>query len=262
MDLGMGGRTYVVTGGSAGVGLEVVSMLLGEGAAVATCSRHHERLDAATAELAAAAGDRLLRQVCDVRSSEATKKFIAATAERFGGIDGLVNNAGQSRMKPFAETTWEDWQDELDAKFASVLNPLMASLEHLRRSDAAAVVNVNAILARQPETRLVTTSAARAGVLNLSRSLATELAASGIRVNSVCLGLIDTGQWRRRYDAAAPENSFESWSAELAADRGVVLGRLGTPAEVAYVITMLLSPRASFVTGSTVDVGGGVGRYV
>lgn len=262
MDLGLSGRTYVVTGGSSGVGLEVVSMLLAEGACVAACGRDQQRLDAATAELAGAAGERLLAYECDVRSSDATEQFIAATVDRFGGIDGLVNNAGQSRIKPFAETTWADWRDELDLKFAGVLNPLTASLDYLRGSDAAAVVNVNAILARQPETNLVATSAARAGVLNLSKNLANELAADGIRVNSVCLGPIDTGQWRRRYEEASPDLSFEAWGAELAADRGVALGRLGTAAEVAYVITMLLSPLASYVTGSSLDVGGGVARYV
>jgi len=99
-------------------------------------------------------------------------------------------------------------------------------------------------------------------VLNLSKSLAAELAPDGIRVNSVNLGLIDTGQWRRRFEAEGANGSYEQWAAELAADRGVPLGRLGTAAEVAFVIVMLLSPLASFVTGTTVDVAGGVGRYV
>ncbi|MBA3311378.1 MAG: SDR family oxidoreductase [Nocardioidaceae bacterium] len=262
MDLGLSGRTYVVTGGSSGIGKALVAMLVDEGACVATCARNVDRLAAETARIAETAADRLLTLGCDVRSGEDTEEFIAAVAERFGGIDGLVSNAGESRMKPFADTTWEDWHDELELKFASVLNPLTAALAHLRRSDAAAVVNVNAILARQPETRLVATSAARAGVLNLSKNLATELAADGIRVNSVCLGLIDSGQWRRRYEAAGPAGSFEAWSAAVAADRGVPLGRFGTPIEVAYVITSLLSPLASFVTGSSLDVGGGVGRCV
>lgn len=107
-------------------------------------------------------------------------------------------------MVPRGEATLDDWRDELDLKFSSVLNTVEAALPLLRKSDAAAIVNISAVLARQPEPRLVTTSAARAGLLNLSKSLSLELAADGIRVNSVSLGLVDTGQWRRRYENPAP----------------------------------------------------------
>ncbi len=118
------------------------------------------------------------------------------------------------------------------------------------------------MLAKQPEPRLVTTSAARAGLLNLTKSMASEYAADGIRVNSVCLGLIDTGQWRRRYEAAGTGQSFAEWEREIAADRGIVLGRFGTADEVAAMVLTLLSPRASYVTGASLDVCGGVSRYV
>jgi NAD(P)-dependent dehydrogenase (short-subunit alcohol dehydrogenase family) len=165
-------------------------------------------------------------------------------------------------MKPLDETTAEDWRDELELKFSGVLNPLAAARSYLRASDAAAIVNVNAVLAKQPETRLITTSAARAGILNLSKSLATELAKDGIRVNSVCLGLIDTGQWTRRHAATAGDLGYEEWQAQLAADRGIALGRLGRAEEVAYAIVSLLSPRASYITGTSIDVCGGVGRGI
>ncbi len=128
----------------------------------------------------------------------------------------------------------------------------------------AAIVNINAVLARQPEPALVATSAARAGLLNLSRSLATELAP--VRVNSVLLGLIDSGQWTRRYEAAvaggATHQSYDEWAAALADDRGIVLGRLGRSEEVADMVTVLLSPTSSYVTGATLEVSGGVHRHV
>ncbi|KPC68957.1 SDR family oxidoreductase [Streptomyces albus] len=261
MDLGLADRTVLVTGGSSGVGLATVRALLDEGARVATCSRDADRLARAAARLDAGP-DRLLTGVCDVRDAHAVREFTTRAAAHFGGLDGLVNNAGQSRMKRLAETTAEDWRDELELKFAGVLNPLHAALGPLRASDAAAVVNVNAVLAKQPEPRLITTSAARAGILNLSKSLATELAGDGIRVNSVCLGLIDTGQWTRRHAAAGSGMPYEEWQAELAADRGIALGRLGRAEEVAYAIVTLLSPRASYITGTGIDVCGGVGRGV
>ncbi|MCX5534594.1 SDR family oxidoreductase [Streptomyces sp. NBC_00006] len=257
MDLGLADRTYVVTGGSSGVGLATVRALLDEGANVATCGRDADRLKKLGTH------ERLFTATCDVRDADAVRGFVAASAQAFDGrIDGLVNNAGQSRMKRLDDTTEDDWRDELELKFAGVLNPLQAAREYLRTSDTASVVNVNAVLAKQPEPRLITTSAARAGILNLSKSLSQELASDGIRVNSVCLGLIDTGQWTRRHAAADSGMSYEDWQAELAADRGVSLGRLGRAEEVAYAIVALLSPRASYITGTAIDVCGGVGRGI
>ncbi|MEU6769662.1 SDR family oxidoreductase [Streptomyces sp. NPDC046853] len=260
MDLGLSDRTVLVTGGSSGVGLATVRALLDEGARVATCGRDADRLAKAAAGLGG--GDRLLTGVCDVRDADAVREFTERAAGTFGSLDGLVNNAGQSRMKGLDDSTADDWRDELELKFAGVLHPLHAARPHLAASDAASVVNVNAVLAKQPEPRLITTSAARAGILNLSKSLATELAADGIRVNSVCLGLIDTGQWTRRHAAAASGLGYEEWQAELAADRGIALGRLGRAEEVAYAIVTLLSPRASYTTGTSIDVCGGVGRGI
>ncbi|MFD4137646.1 SDR family oxidoreductase [Streptomyces sp. NPDC058572] len=259
MDLGLADRTIVVTGGSSGVGLATVGALIDEGARVAACGRDADRLAKAAAVIGS---DRLLTGVCDVRDAHAVRGFTDRVAAEFGGIDGLVNNAGRSRMKRLDETTAEDWRDELELKFCGVLNPLHAARPHLRASDAASVVNVNAVLAKQPETRLITTGAARAGILNLSKSLSAELAPEGIRVNSVCLGLIDTGQWSRRHAAAGSATTYEEWQAELAADRGIALGRLGRAEEVAYAIVSLLSPRASYITGTAIDVCGGVGRSI
>ncbi|MFJ9408684.1 SDR family oxidoreductase [Streptomyces sp. NPDC101393] len=261
MDLGLADRTVLVTGGSSGVGLATVRALLDEGARVATCARTPDRLAAAAADLGAG-DDRLLTGACDVRDSTAVTGFVRRAADHFGGLDGLVNNAGQSRMKRLADTTADDWRDELELKFAGVLNPLHAALPLLRAASAPSVVNINAVLARQPEPRLITTSAARAGILNLSKSLSHELAADGIRVNSVCLGLIDTGQWTRRHAASGTTEPYDSWQAALAADRGIALGRLGRADEVAYAVLALLSPRASYITGTAVDVCGGVGRAI
>ena len=263
MDLGLSGRSILVTGGSSGVGLATVRMLLAEGAKVATCGRRPDALARALDGLTGRHGEeQLFHAPCDVRDAEAVRAFVDTVAERLGGLDGLVNNAGASRIKRLHETTAEDWRDELELKFAGVLNPTLAALPHLRKSDAASVVNINAVLAKQPETHLITTSAARAGILNLSASLAQELAADGVRVNSVCLGLIDTGQWTRRYEAADAGIDYATWQAEFAAARGISLGRFGTADEVAYFVTTLLSPRASYVTGSTRDVAGGVQRGI
>lgn len=263
MDLGLFGRSILVTGGSSGVGLATVRMLLAEGAKVATCGRRPEALAEALDGLTRRYGrDHVFHAPCDVRDPDAVRALVDTAAQRLGGLDGLVNNAGASRMKRLHETTAEDWRDELELKFSGVLAPTLAALPHLRKSNAAAIVNINAVLAKQPEPHLITTSAARAGILNLSASLAQELAADGIRVNSVCLGLVDTGQWTRRHQASSTDLDYDAWQAGFAADRGIALGRFGTADEVAYAITTLLSPRASYITGTTLDVAGGVHRGI
>ena len=260
MDLCLAGRAYLVTGASSGVGLATARLLLAEGAHVAACARDGARLASALAELPRAHGAQVHAAACDVLDRESVAAFVDHSAKQFGRLDGIVNNAGRSLMARVAETSTEQWAQELRLKIDSVLHTVDAAAAHLRDSDAPAIVNINAILARQPEPRLGATSAARAALLNLSKTLAHDLAP--VRVNSVLLGLIDTGQWRRRYDAAATGQTYEQWSAALAAERGVALGRLGEAEEVAYAIVALLSPRASYITGSSIDVGGGVARYV
>ena len=259
MDLELTERVVLITGGSSGIGLAAAQVLLAEGARVGICGRDANRLEQAAHDLGH--HDQLLSHQGDVLSADDMAQFVAAVADRWGGVDGLVNNAGQSRMSTYATTSDDEWREELNLKFFGLLNPTRAAESALRESSVGTVVNINAVLSRQPEGRLVATSAARAGALNLTKSLSVELAPD-VRVNSVLLGLIDTGQWRRRYDTAETDQTYEEWSAELAADRGIVLGRLGRADEVAPVIATLLSPRAGYVTGTTIEVAGGVSRGV
>lgn len=261
MDLKLAGRTVIVTGASSGVGLATARSLLAEGAQVAACARDLDRLKAAFAALDVPA-DRFQLTACDVTDRGAVEDFVDSVVGHFGGVDGLVCNAGRSLMAHLFDTEDEQIRRELDLKIFGALNLVRAARKPLAASDGGAVVNTNAILSRQPESKLAATSAARAALLNLTHSMAEELAPDGTRVNSVLLGLVDTGQWRRRYDASETTLDYETWSAQIAADRGIALGRFGTAEEVAFHIVTLLSPLSGYTTGTSVDVGGGVSRYL
>jgi NAD(P)-dependent dehydrogenase (short-subunit alcohol dehydrogenase family) len=264
MDLGFSGRTAVVTGGTSGIGLAAARLLLAEGARVAICGRDETRLAAARASLeSTAAADALLAYRCDVLKSENVAAFADAVRGWAGGrLDLLVNNAGQARVSTFATTTDEDWRQELDLKFFSQVLPIRAFKPMLDESDSPAIVGVNSLLAYQPEAHMVCTSAARAGVQSLLKSLATEFAPR-IRVNSIMLGLVDSGQWQRRFDARADKSQDRAtWYQALARGKGIPLDRLGRPEEAARAILFLGSPIASYITGASLEVSGGVSRHI
>lgn len=263
MDLGLDGSIAVVTGGSSGIGLACVRILLGEGARVALCARDAARLATVTDGLKAEFGrERVFSAPCDVTMAEPVHAFRDRVTEVFGGTDILINNAGQGRVSTFADTTDAAWREELDLKFFSQINMVRAFEPLLRRSAHPAIVAVNSLLAYQPEPHMVCTSAARAGVQSLLKSLARELAPA-IRVNSILLGLIDSGQWRRRFEATGkPAGDYDAWLGQLADDKQIPLGRLGRPDEAARAAVFLASPAASFITGAQLEVSGGISRFI
>jgi NAD(P)-dependent dehydrogenase (short-subunit alcohol dehydrogenase family) len=259
MDLGLAGRVAVVTGGSSGIGLATARRLLDDGARVTICGRDRARLDAAVAELDA--GENLLAQTCDVLDPAAVERMAADTAARFGGVDILINNAGQARLSTFASTLDADWDAELKLKFFSVIHPTRAFLPLLQASGAGAIVVVNSLLARQPEPHMVCTSAARAGVQNLVKSLSVELAPR-VRVNSILIGTVNSGQWERRFAERADDGtSYNNWLGAIARKKGIPLERFGEADETAAAIVFLASPVARFITGAALEVAGGVSRF-
>jgi len=166
-------------------------------------------------------------------------------------------------VSTFADTSDADWSDELRLKFFSLIYPTRAFLPLLERSANAAVVCVNSLLALQPEPHMVATSAARAGAQSLVHSMAIEFAPKGVRVNSILIGLVESGQWRRRFEARDDQaQTWKAWTAALAERKGIPLGRLGTPEEAAQAIFHLATPLSSYTTGSHIDISGGLARHL
>ena len=263
ISFGLEDRTCVVTGGTSGIGLAAAGLMLQAGAKVAICGRDQGRLDSALARLRQSHGEgRVHGQRCDVLDEADVARFASAVRERLGDAAVLVNNAGQGRMSTFADTSDAQWREELDLKFFSIIRPTRAFLPQLEKAGNAAVVCVNALLAVQPENYMAATSAARAGVLNLTRSLAADYAAKGVRFNSILIGLVESNQWRKRYEAQPPGESWQEYTAKIARSRHVPMARMGLPEEAANAIVFLASPLSSYTTGSFIDVSGGNSRHV
>ena len=259
MDLQLAERAFFVTGGSRGIGKAICELLLAEGASVSTCSRNGEGLNAAWADLTDQTRRRFSLAQVDVLDASSLVEVLHQTAERFGRLDGVVANAGVGIAGGVLDTPLLSWTDQFEVKIHSVLNVVRPVVSLLSNSDAGRVVIINGTTAWRPDPEFAAVSAARAAVLNLSRSLATTLAAYSICVNTVNLGPIVTDRQRERYARSGKTLAFEDWCNQAARRRGVLLGRMGRPAEVAPVVALLLSPLSSYLTGAAIDVSGGGG---
>ena len=264
MDLGLAGRRAIVTGGSKGLGKAIAAELLAEGSAVSICSRNAAELDETAALLKEQAGDQaapVYAMTCDVTDPDQVAGFVSAAAERMGGVDILVNNAGGARPGRFATLTDADWQADIEVKLFSQIRCIRATLPELRRSATPRVININALYGHYPDPSFLASSVNRASCLSLSKALAIELGGEGILVNSVNIGFVETPQWQNIHRRRAPEMPAEEFFGQLAKDE-VPLRRFGRPDEVAGLVAFLAGDRASYIAGASIDVGGGMGKYL
>lgn len=271
MELGLAGRRAIVTGGSKGLGKAIAAELLDEGAAVVICARHADELEATAAELtertarsAARSGTQpgtLLAVPCDVTDPDQVTALVNTAAAALGGLDILVNNAGGARPGKFATLTDDDWHEDIEVKLFSQIRCTRAALPLLRGSAAPRIININAVYARYPDPAFLASSVNRASCLSLSKALSIELGAEGILVNSVNIGFVTTPQWENIHQRRAPEMLAEEFFGQLAKDE-VPLGRFGRPEEVSGLVAFLASDRASYIAGASIDVGGGMGKFL
>ena len=259
MELGLKDRVALVTGASKGLGRAIALELAAERCHLAICARGADELDKVRG-LIVARGVRCAARVTDVTDPRAIAELFGAIEREFGRLDILVNNAGGARPGNFATLTDEDLIADYQVKVLSQVRCVRAALKLLERSPAPRVININAIPGRVVAPGLFATTTHRAACFALNKSLALELAPKKILVNSVNIGSVLTPQWENIRNRLAPGKAMEEFAKERAG--AIPLGRFGTPEEVSGLVAFLASDRASYITGASIDVGGGFGAHV
>jgi NAD(P)-dependent dehydrogenase (short-subunit alcohol dehydrogenase family) len=255
MDLGLRDRVCLVTGSTAGIGLETARVLTGEGARVVVTGRDEDRVDRARKETGAALGI-----ACDLSEPAAPEALVAEAAAKVGPVECLVNNVGEAYQVSFDELTDEHWDAMWQLNVMSYVRCIRAVLPAMREAGRGTIVNVSSTAGKRPSTGMPNYSVTKAAVLSLSRLVADLYAGSGIRCNAVAPGPTATGAWLAEGGLADQQASRSMDTREQVIEKvgaGRPLGRLAEPEEIASVIAFLCSERSSYVTGAAWSADGG-----
>jgi 3-oxoacyl-[acyl-carrier protein] reductase len=253
MDLGLKGKVVLVTGASRGIGRAIAHAFAQEGARVSMCARTPESLEKGAAELRAA-GHEIFSSPADVTDQAQATAWVRSTAEHWGGIDILVNNAGGAVVGTLAKLPDSAWQESFATNFFAPVALSRVAASQMEPRGGGAIINISSIYGREAGGPIAY-NAAKAALISLTKMLAREFAPKNIRVNSIAPGSIiyPGGVWEQIFkENPAFERDFIS--------HDFPAGRLGHPAEVAYAVVMLASPKASWITGATLPVDGAQGR--
>jgi len=258
MDLGLKNRVALVAASSQGIGRATAEAFAAEGCRVAMCARNSQTLHAAAERIRKGFGVEVLAEAFDVTDAAAVGGFVAAVAQKFGAVDICVTNAGGPPAKGFLAASLDEWQRALELNFLSTVYFAREVIPHMQRQRWGRIITLTSITTKQPVADLVLSNAVRAAVVGLVKSLANEFGKDGILVNNVGPGFTATDRLKElaKTRAAATgkteQDLFDAWAADAP------LKRLGQPREVAETIVWLASERASYITGQTVLVDGGI----
>jgi 3-oxoacyl-[acyl-carrier protein] reductase len=253
MDLGLNGKTAMITGASRGLGRAMAMALAAEGVRLSLCARGADALNATAAELKAA-GHQVVAEAADVGDHAAMERWTANTVKAHGGIDILINNAGGAKVGTLQQTDDAAWLAAFELNFFSAVRLSRLCAPEMEKRGGGSIINISSVYGREAGGPLSYNSS-KAAMISLTKGLARELAKKSIRVNSIAPGSIiyPGGTWEGLFKQN-PEFEKDFIAHEFPA------GRLGRPEEVAYAVVMLASPRASWITGATIPVDGAQGR--
>jgi 3-oxoacyl-[acyl-carrier protein] reductase len=260
MNLGLKGRGVIVAASSQGIGLATAEVFAREGAQVAMCARTEKTLLEAADKVRSQTGAEIYAEPLDVTDGGAVQRFVEQVAKRFGRIDACVINAGGPPAKNFLSLSADEWRKAVDLNLMSTVHLAKTVIPHMQRHRWGRIVTITSISVKQPIAELVLSNSVRAAVVGLLKSLSNEFGKDGILVNNVAPGytaterLQELAQVRALAAGCSAQQICDAWASETP------VKRLGDPREIADVIVWLASERASYVTGQTILVDGGIYR--
>jgi 3-oxoacyl-[acyl-carrier protein] reductase len=258
MDLGIKGRSAIVTGGSRGIGRETARQFLEEGVRVTLCGRNTETLERTREELVKATGGEILAVTADMTKPEDIARLVESAKKQFGRLDILVNNAGQMYSGRFDVMTDAGLKEQLDTKLFGFMRAIRLVHPIMKAQRWGRIVNLIGGAGKEPDPYMFGSGITNSALLNVTKSLSAEFGEDNILVNAVCPGWVDTNLWRRNAQGLAAElgAKSEEEARRLAARRNS-LNRFGRPEELANAIVFLCSERASYITGVSLNLDGG-----
>lgn len=259
MNIDLSGKRVIVTGASRGIGLAIAQAFATEGARIAICARSEEAV-IATGKALEATAQAVIARAVDVTDTKGVKAFVAEIVETWGGVDVLINNAGQGKGGNLDTLTPEAILEHANILQMGHFRFVQAVVPHMRAQRWGRIIEINALAGTIPTPDGIPSVINRASCVALSRSLGMSLAKENILVNSLNMGWIDTGQWDRHYKEMPPGVSREEFDAMVL--KVVPLGRFGKPEDIAGMALFLASDYASFISAASIDISGGMGGQI
>jgi 3-oxoacyl-[acyl-carrier protein] reductase len=257
VELGLANRVAIVTGSSRGMGKAIALGLAQEHAKITICARGETQLRATEEEIKRLTGSDVLAVKADIKDKNDVKRLVSDTITRYGRIDILVANTGGPPPAPFIVTTEDQWKDAYNQLFTSVLSLCREVIPHMQQSRWGRIITMTSIAAKQPVDNLILSNSIRAGILGLTKTLANELAESNILINSVCPGytlterIEELATFEEEKTGKPRIDTIQEWA------KAIPLKRMADPREIADVVVFLASERASYITGTVIQIDGG-----